>query len=125
MARHCGHHRNRLSLRIMRTSTGEQRHSGHGTATNSGLSNQGAHGSQKSDLPGRRRTTEQVVHTHAVAWSATRPLASARPPHGDSTEHLGCQRPDVQRPAEAGNVETTGTGRATLSLARQGFPRYD
>jgi hypothetical protein len=31
-------------------------------------------------------------HT-AMAWSATRPLASARPPHGDTTEHLQCQRP--------------------------------
>jgi hypothetical protein len=39
MARHCGHHRYRLPLRIrFRTSTGERRHSRHGTATSSGLS---------------------------------------------------------------------------------------
>ena len=65
-------------------------------------------GVKRATCPAGGATTEQVVHTHAVAWSATRPLASARPPHGNSTEHLGCQRPDVQRPAEAGNVATTG-----------------
>jgi hypothetical protein len=38
MARQCGHHRYRLPLRILfRTSTGEWRHSRHGTAASSGL----------------------------------------------------------------------------------------
>ena len=38
IARHCGHQRNRLRFRSMRTSTGAERHSGHGTSTSSGLS---------------------------------------------------------------------------------------
>jgi hypothetical protein len=51
-------------------------------------------------------TTKQVVwHTHAMAWSATRPLASARPPHGDTIEHRQCQRGRVQTPAGSGTVE--------------------
>src|SRR3954462_3131826 len=41
MALQCGHHKSRLPLRIlMSTSTGEQWHSGQGTATNSELFNQ-------------------------------------------------------------------------------------
>jgi hypothetical protein len=46
--------------------------------------------------------------THAVAWSATRPLASARPLHADTTEHLGCQRGHVQTLAGPGTVEHEG-----------------
>jgi hypothetical protein len=54
MARHCGHHRNRRPLGIfMNTSTGEQRHAGHGTATSSGLSIKVFLGPRKGDLPGR------------------------------------------------------------------------
>jgi hypothetical protein len=81
MASHCGHQRNRLSLRIMRTSTGEQRQAGHGTATSSGLSKRRIHGSQKSDLLGQGSNRAGRGTTRAVAWSSTRPLASARPPH--------------------------------------------
>jgi hypothetical protein len=76
---------------------------------------------KRATCPAGGATTEQVVHTHAVAWSATRPLASARPPHGDSTEHLGCQRPDVQPPAEAGNVETTGHRKGDLQSGEVGI----
>jgi hypothetical protein len=109
MAPHCGHHRNRRSLRIMRTSTGEQRQAGHATATSSGLSNPGVPWLRKERPARPEVATEQVAsHTHAVAWSATRPLASAHPLHGDRTEHLQCQRLDVQRLASEGNVETTG-----------------
>ena len=42
-----------------------------------------------------------------MAWSATCPLASARPPHGDTTEHLQCQRLDVQRLAKPRSVNPT------------------
>jgi hypothetical protein len=50
-------------------------------------------------------TTKQVVwHTHPAAWSATRPLASARPLHADTTEHLQCQGGRVQTPAASGTV---------------------
>jgi hypothetical protein len=109
MAPHCGHHRNRRSLRIMRTSTGEQRQAGHATATSSGLSNPGVPWLRKERPARPGVATKQVAsHTHAVAWSATRPLASAHPLHGDRTEHLQCQRLDVQRLASEGNVETTG-----------------
>jgi hypothetical protein len=52
-ATHRGHHKNRLWLWIMRTSTGEQPQSGHGTATNSGWSIKGFLGVLgKSNLPG-------------------------------------------------------------------------
>jgi hypothetical protein len=106
MARHCGHHRNRLPLRnFLRTSTGTQRHSGQDTATSSGLSIRrvrwGSEGATYpvGGTPSRSRRTQRVV-----AWSATRPLASARPPHGDTTEHLQCQRGHVQTPAGSGIV---------------------
>jgi hypothetical protein len=107
MARHCGHHRNRRPLcSFLRTSTGEQAHSGHGTVTNSGVSNKVFPGLGKSDLPGWRNQAGRM--THAVAWSATRPLASARPLHADTTEHLGCQRGHVQTLAGPGTVEHEG-----------------
>ena len=107
MARHCGHHRNRRPLcSFLRTSTGEQAHSGHGTVTNSGLSNKVFPGLGTSDLPGWRNQAGRM--THAVAWSATRPLASARPLHAGTTEHLGCQRGHVQRLAGSRTVEYEG-----------------
>ena len=52
-ARHWGHQRNRGPLCIfLSTSTGEQLHSGHGSATNSGSSSHGLPGhKKKGDLP--------------------------------------------------------------------------
>jgi hypothetical protein len=49
---------------------------------------------------------------HGAAWSATRPLASARALRGDTTEHLGCQRGHVHTLAGMRNVEhkTGGKG---------------
>jgi hypothetical protein len=60
IARHCGHHRNRRPLcSFLRTSTGEQAHSGHGTVTNSGLSNKVFLGSERATCPAGG--TKQVV----------------------------------------------------------------
>jgi hypothetical protein len=62
----------------MRTSTGEQRQAGHGTATNSGLSNRGSMAPKRTTCSAREQPSRSWS-THTVAWSAMRPLASARP----------------------------------------------
>jgi hypothetical protein len=63
MARHCGHHKNRLWLWIMRTSTGEQPQSGHGTATNSGWSIKGFPGVLGQEQPARWRRPGRLCDT--------------------------------------------------------------
>ena len=83
MARHRGHHKY-LLLRIplRRASTGEQPHSGHGTATSSRLLVTVFLLCRKCDLPGWEEHNQAggVAHTVRSAWSGTRPGAiGARP----------------------------------------------
>ena len=98
MARHFGHHRYHCLRIFLRTSTGEQRHSGHGTTTNSGVSIRVFLG--PNERPAWLGGDNQAGRaTDTWRGAETCPLASARPLHGDSVEHLECQRPVAQRAA--------------------------
>ncbi len=107
MARHWRHQRNRRPLRIvLSTSTGEQRHAGHDTATSSGASIQGCPlgTAKKNDLPGSVVGNRAGRNTHRGVERDT-PASIGGPPHESTREHLGCQRDDVQRLAGMGLVK--------------------
>ena len=122
MARHCGHQRNRLPRCIvMSTSTGEQPHSGHGTATSSGLCIRMFPKVRKKrparlEEPSRSSGTRGGVERDALAGIGTRAQRN-------TTEHLGCQRGHVHTLAGMRNVEHKTGGRAELSLSRAAIPR--
>jgi hypothetical protein len=107
MASHSGHHRNRLLLRIMRASTGEQRQAGHSTATNSGLSINVFLGVRK-ERPARWEEHQAGRVGKRCGVERDAPASIGTPAPRDTTEHLQCQRLDVQRLASEGNMETTG-----------------
>jgi hypothetical protein len=112
MARHCGHHRKRLPPCIFfRTSTGERRHSGHGSSTSSGLSMRGVPWFEK-ERPARpgERGPSRSRGTPYGGWSATRPLASARPLQwgGRSTSNarvVVCRHSRGREPSKTNGVE--------------------
>jgi hypothetical protein len=117
MAQHCGHHKNRLWLWIMRTSTGEQPQSGHGTATNSGWSIKGFLGVLgKSNLPGGGDRAGCVTRSgveHDV------PASIGTPAPREPTEHRQCQCPgcaEARKPGKRGDDSSTEP--ATLILVR-------
>ena len=117
MARHCGHHKNRLWLWIMRTSTGEQPQSGHGTATNSGWSIKGVLGVLgKSNLPGGGDRAGCVTRSgveHDV------PASIGTPAPRETTELRQCQCPgcaEARKPGKRGDDSSTEP--ATLILVR-------
>jgi hypothetical protein len=122
MARHCGHQRNRLPRCIvMSTSTGEQPHSGHGTATSSGLCIRMFPKVRKKrparlEEPSRSSGTRGGVGRDAPAGIGTRAPRN-------TTEHLGCQRGHVHTLAGMRNVEHQWDEKAELSLPRAAIPQ--
>jgi hypothetical protein len=125
MARHCGHHRKRLPPCIFfRTSTGERRHSGHGSSTSSGLSMRGVPWLEKgATCPAGGAWTEQVAR-HTLRWlERDAPASIGRPAPVGRTEHQQCQGGRVQTLAGTRTVEDERSRKAELSLVRTAIPR--
>lgn len=119
MARHCGHHKNRLPLRIlMSTSTGEQWHSGQGTATNSGLSNQAFPWLPKERPARRGGNPSRSRGTHTVPWSQTQPRRGDAAPQ-PWAEHQQCQRLGCAETGKDGNRSDHGSAQRCPSVCRR------
>lgn len=107
MARHRGHHRNRLLRIFLRTSAGERPHSGHGTATSSGLSMTAFLWlpKERPARPAEDNRAGRVPHTYGgVERDAP---ASIGPPAPRLDRRSTCYASvlAVQRLARVGNVE--------------------
>jgi hypothetical protein len=94
----------------MSTSTGEQPHSGHGTATSSGLSIRVSSAFKGSDLSadvghGTPRDWHTAVTARPAGSLPGKRHADRRTPAPPRPEHLGCQGRNAQTLAGMGIVE--------------------
>ena len=118
MARHWGHQRNRRPLCIfLSTSTGEQLHSGHGSATNSGSSIT-VPGHRRATCPvGRNNRAGRIAHTYGGVERDT-PASIGGLPHEGHQRHLECQRDDVQSHAGMGSAKQERARNGRVMSAR-------
>jgi hypothetical protein len=110
IARHVGHQRYRLPERsFLSTSTGEQRHSRHGSATNSGLFVRMFPLVERATCrAGRKQPSRSRSHT--VRWrerAAPGGYQRARS-HRGHQEHLGCHGGHAQTLATMNTLEHEG-----------------